>query len=71
MRLACAWPVLIGMRTIEKLRAADVHELQQRVKVSRGEVRGIIFRSLLAYPLPSAWRKLYGAKAVASGGKFA
>ncbi len=71
VRLACAWPVLIGMRTIEKLRAADVHELQQRVKVSRGEVRGIIFRSLLAYPLPSAWRKLYGAKAVASGGKFA
>jgi farnesyl-diphosphate farnesyltransferase len=71
VRLACAWPILIGMRTIEKLRAADVYELQQRVKVSRGEVRGIIFRSLLACPLPLAWRKLYGAKAVASGGKLA
>jgi farnesyl-diphosphate farnesyltransferase len=71
VRLACAWPILIGMRTIEKLRAADAYELQQRVKVSRGEVRGIIFRSLLACPLPSAWRKLNGAKAVASGGKLA
>jgi len=71
VRLACAWPILLGVRTIEKLRAADTIELQQRVKVSRGEVRGIIFRSLLACPLPFAWRKLYGAKAVASGGKLA
>jgi farnesyl-diphosphate farnesyltransferase len=62
VRLACAWPILIGVRTIEKLRAANVIELQQRVKVSRGEVRGIIFRSLLACPLPSAWRKLWPEK---------
>ena len=73
VRLACAWPILLGMKTIEKLRAADVIELQRRVKVSRGEVRGIIFRSLLASPLPFTWRKLYlpAAKAVASGGKLA
>jgi farnesyl-diphosphate farnesyltransferase len=71
-RLACAWPVLIGLKTIENLRAANVMELQQRVKVSRGEVRGIILRSLLACPLPFAWRKLYSpvAKAVASGGEL-
>jgi farnesyl-diphosphate farnesyltransferase len=68
VRLACAWPVLIGLRTIEKLRAADTGELQRRVKVSRGEVRGILLRSLLACPLPFAWRRLYSpaAKAVAS-----
>src|SRR5450759_3211947 len=73
LRLACAWPVLIGGRTIEKLRAANVIELQQRVKVSRGEVRGILFRSLLACPLPFAWRKLYSpaGKAVASGNELA
>lgn len=72
MRLACAWPVLIGLRTIAKLRTANVIELQQRVKVSRGEVRGILFRSLLACPLPFLWRKLYspGAKAVASAGEL-
>ena len=73
LRLACAWPVLLGGRTIEKLRAANVIELQQRVKVSRGEVRGILFRSLLACPLPFAWRKLYApaGKAVASGNELA
>ena len=73
VRLACAWPVLLGARTIEKLRAAGVAELQQRVKVSRGEVRGMLVRSLLACPAPFLWRKLYGttAKAVASGGNLA
>ena len=68
VRLACAWPILIGMRTIEKLRAAGVVELQQRVKVSRGEVRGIILCSILACPVPGLWRKQFPAdrKAVAS-----
>ncbi|MEI6076422.1 MAG: phytoene/squalene synthase family protein [Verrucomicrobiota bacterium] len=59
IRLACAWPILLGGRTLEKLRSADVAALQRRVKVSRGEVRGIIFRSLMACGWPSAWRKLY------------
>ncbi|HEY3931138.1 MAG TPA: phytoene/squalene synthase family protein [Verrucomicrobiae bacterium] len=72
-RLACAWPILIGMKTIEKLRAASVMELQQRVKISRGEMWKIILLSLLACPLPFAWRKLFpaNAKAVASGAKLA
>jgi farnesyl-diphosphate farnesyltransferase len=73
VRLACAWPILIGWRTIEKLRAANVIELQQRVKVSRAEVRGIVIRSVLASPFPKAWRRLPppAGKAVASGGKLA
>ena len=74
VRMACAWPILIGVRTIEKLRAAGVMELHQHVKVSRGEVRAIIFRSLLASPWPFAWRKLSPlspAKAVASGRELA
>ena len=73
VRLACAWPILIGMKTIKKLRAASVIELQQRVKISRGEVGEIILFSLLACPLPFAWRKLYysTAKAVAPGAKLA
>ena len=73
VRLACAWPILIGVRTIEKLRAAEVAKLRQRVKISRGEMRGILLRSVLACPAPFWWRKLYvpPAKAVASGGEFA
>ena len=73
VRLACAWPVLIGVRTIAKLRPAGVIELSQRVKVSRGEVRQIIFRSLACSPLAPAWRGLYrpAVKAVDSGGELA
>jgi farnesyl-diphosphate farnesyltransferase len=73
VRLACAWPILIGAKTIEKLRQADVLDLQQRVKVSRAEVRGILLRSTLFYPLPGVWQKLFSVrgKAVASGDKLA
>jgi farnesyl-diphosphate farnesyltransferase len=73
VRLACAWPILIGMRTIEKLRAAGVMVLQERVKVSRAEVQGILLRSLASYPLPRVWRKQFpaGRKAVASDAKLA
>lgn len=58
VRLACAWPILIGMKTLNKLRAATVNDLQQRVKISRGEVRGIILWSLLASPFRFIWQKL-------------
>jgi farnesyl-diphosphate farnesyltransferase len=73
VRLACAWPILIGVRTIERLRAGSVFDLQQRIKVSRGEVRWILLRSTLAYPLPFVWRKLFptDGKAVASDAKLA
>ena len=70
---ACAWPILIGLKTIERLRAANVVELQRGVKISRGEVRGILLRSVLTYPLPGTWQKLFSTagKAVASGGNLA
>ena len=72
VRLACAWPILIGVRTIDRLRAAGVLELRQGIKISRGEVRWVLLRSALAYPLPGVWRKLFRAKtkAVASGPKL-
>jgi hypothetical protein len=61
------------VRTLEKLRAANVIELQQRVKVTRAEVRGMVTRAILACPFPKAWRGLLPPtrKAVASGGKLA
>lgn len=61
VRLACAWPILLGLRTIAKLRAAGVADLQRRVKVSRNEVYGIMVRSTLASPAPFLWRGLYAA----------
>jgi farnesyl-diphosphate farnesyltransferase len=62
LRLACAWPILIGMETIEKLRRANLMDLKQTIKISRPEVRGIMVRSLLAFPLPPIWVKLLPQK---------
>ena len=61
VRLACAWPVLIGLETVKRLHAGKVLDPGQRIKVSRSEVRKILWRSALRYPWPQAW------KAIASG----
>ena len=58
LRLACAWPILIGLETIKKLRDEPALDPECRVKVSRPEVRSIILRSILLYPFKNAWRKL-------------
>jgi farnesyl-diphosphate farnesyltransferase len=58
VRLACAWPVLIGVKTLQRLRTENVLDGKQRVKVSRSEVRQIMLQSLLRYPFDAAWRKL-------------
>lgn len=59
VRLACAWPLLIGVETLELLRARNVLDPEHRIKVSRSRVRVILMRSILAYPWSPAWRKLY------------
>lgn len=58
VRLACAWPILIGLKTIERLRTGNVLDAQQRIKVSRGEVYGVMLQTLLRYPFDAAWRRL-------------
>jgi farnesyl-diphosphate farnesyltransferase len=72
VRLACAWPVLIGVKTISRLRDGNALDPQRRIKISRGEVRGIILRSVLACPFPGLWQKLAvsSGKAVASDAKL-
>lgn len=56
VRLACAWPILIGLRTIERLKFEPVLDPQRRIKVTRAEVRKIIARSIILCPFPAAWR---------------
>jgi farnesyl-diphosphate farnesyltransferase len=68
VRLACAWPILIGMQTLAKLREGNVLDPAQRIKISRSEVKKVILRSVLCYPLPVAWRRLF-AMAGGSTGK--
>lgn len=58
VRLACAWPVLIGAQTIQKLRRSNVLDASQRIKISRREVRAIMARTILLYPWKARWRAL-------------
>jgi farnesyl-diphosphate farnesyltransferase len=60
VRLACAWPVLIGLDTLKLLRQSPILDPQHRVKVSRRQVRRRVLASVICYPLPGAWRGLAG-----------
>ena len=59
-RMDCAWPVLIGLETLQRLRVETILDPDQRVKVSREDVRSIIMSSLLRYPFKNSWKKLAG-----------
>ena len=59
VRLACAWPILIGMRTLARLRTGNVLDAGRRIKVSRAEVRRLILRTVVCYPRAGAWEKLF------------
>jgi farnesyl-diphosphate farnesyltransferase len=55
LRLACAWPLLFGARTLRHLRREKILDATRRVKITRAEVRSLMLRSILLYPWPSAW----------------
>lgn len=56
--LACAWPILIGLKTIHLLRIGKVLDPIQPLKISRAEIRKFIWRSIVYYPWPAAWQRL-------------
>ena len=47
LRLACIWPMWIGLMTIARLRAENPLDPTRRIKISRGEVYGVMARSFL------------------------
>lgn len=55
LRLACAWPILIGGRTLTRLRAGRILDPQVRIKVPRSEVRSIMLGTLWRLPFRAAW----------------
>jgi len=59
IRLACAWPILIGVRTSGKLRNGNVLSSEKPIKITRSEVRQIIRRSLFGQLWPPLWRRLF------------
>lgn len=58
VRLACAWPVLIGLETLERLKAASFLNPHSKTKVSRRRVKQIMLRSILLLPWESRWRRM-------------
>jgi farnesyl-diphosphate farnesyltransferase len=60
VRLACVWPIQIGLETITLLRSNPVLDPKNRVKVTRAEVKKLMFRSIVLYPFP-AWKGLVPA----------
>ena len=63
VRLACAWPILIGVRTLARLRVENVLDANHRIKISRAEVRSLMFHSVLRYPFSGPWRRLFAQAA--------
>jgi farnesyl-diphosphate farnesyltransferase len=59
VRLACAWPILIGVRTIGLLRRSNIIDRRHRIKLSRSDVRWLILQSIIRYPSPKAWNRLF------------
>lgn len=63
VRLACALPVLLGLRTLRLLRAANPLDPAVRLKVPRVEVKRLLRQAVLRYPVPPWWAALGPAKA--------
>jgi len=59
LRLACIWPIWIGLKTIARLRIANPLDPQKRVQISRGEVYAIMLRSFLAVRNDATLRGLF------------
>jgi farnesyl-diphosphate farnesyltransferase len=61
VRLACAWPILIGMQTLRKLGTGRILDPDGRIKISRREVRTVLVRSVVWYPWPRRWQRMLTA----------
>ena len=58
LRAACMLPVLIGQRTVAMLRDENVLDSNNRIKVSRDEMKSLISKTKLALILPGGGQRL-------------
>ena len=58
VRLACAWPILIGLKTIALLRTANVLDPAKRIKIDRRAVKRMMFSTVVLYPFQAKWQRL-------------
>jgi farnesyl-diphosphate farnesyltransferase len=66
LRLACAWPILIGRRTLDLLRTRPVLDPDREIKLPRSEVYRIVLSSIWRHPFVGAWNRLFQASARSS-----
>ena len=59
VRLACAWPILIGVKTLGRLRDGNVLDPHQKIKITRAELRKTIVATIVNYPWRSRWNGLF------------
>jgi farnesyl-diphosphate farnesyltransferase len=58
IRLACSWPILIGLQTLKMLYRENVLDDRLHILVSQSAVWRLILRTVLLYPTPKAWNRL-------------
>jgi len=61
VRLACAWPLLIGLKTVEELFRGNILDGQYHIRIPHSDTRWMILRSVSLYPIPMAWNGLFNA----------
>ena len=59
VRLACAWPILIGAETLRLLKNGRVLEPTTRIKVPKARVRSILLGSVVKLPFRGSWERQF------------
>ena len=62
LRLACAWPILMGKRTLHLLQVGNPLEPDTKRKISRREIRGIVWSTVWRVPFRGPWVRFFGNK---------
>lgn len=59
IRLACSWPLLIGVRTVEELHSGNVLDGRYHIRISQSDTWLLILRTIVFYPMPGIWKGLF------------
>ena len=58
LRGACMLPVVIGKRTISKLRSGNVLDPENRIKIARSEIKSVLRKVVMSVPFEGMSKKL-------------
>ncbi len=58
LRLACAWPILIGSKTVEELYHGNILDGRYHIRIPKSNTQWLIAQSVIFYPFPLFWNRL-------------